>query len=161
MNTLENEEIKDVTHISFEILLFFKALNAIGEIIGGILLIFFSPMKIQNFINLISRQELLEDPKDFIMNALINFSNNFSIGLEHFFIFYLLYHGIIKIIIVTLLYKKKTWAYPLSIIVLIIFVVYQIYRIFISYSNVILLLTILDIILILLTWLEYKKIKKS
>lgn len=159
MNELEKKELKKIAHISFEALLFFKLLNALGEIIGGILLILFNPEKIQNIVHIISQKELKQDPNDIVMNILIKFSNNLSLNLDHFLIVYLLSQGIVKIIIVTLLYKKKLWAYPLSVIVLILFVIYQLYELTIASSFIIIFLTILDMILIFLTITEYKRIK--
>lgn len=150
-----------ITDISFDIMLVLKGINSIIEILGGILLIFITPERLSKIVYLLTAKEIVEDPKDIFIRTIVNINNNFSIPLQHFFIFYLLSHGIIKIIMVTLLYKKKLWAYPLSIIILITFIIYQMYKIYIAFSITIILLTLLDLVLVILTIIEYKSMLKK
>ncbi|MGE5455953.1 MAG: DUF2127 domain-containing protein [Ignavibacteriales bacterium] len=156
MEVNKETETNKFTHMSFSIVLLMKAINSIFEIIGGFLLIFITPDRLGKLIYLLTAKEIVEDPKDFIASALLKINSYFSFSLQHFFIFYFLSHGIIKIVMVFLLYKKKLWAYPLSITVLIAFIGYQVYKMSISFSIVLLLLTLLDIILVGLTIMEYK-----
>ena len=151
----------ELIHVGFDIGLLLKALNALAEIIGGFALFFLPPERLKTLITFVTRGELLEDPNDFIMNHLINLGQSFGINLWHFMIFYLLSHGIIKLTVLFLLWKKKLWAYPLSVAVFIGFIIYQLHRFTSSNSIFMLLLTILDIVMIVLTILEYKRIKKE
>lgn len=148
-------------HVGFDIGLLLKALNALAEIIGGVALLFLPPDKLNTFITFVTRGELSEDPNDFIMNHLIRLGQSFGISLWHFFIFYLLSHGIIKLTVLFLLWKKKLWAYPLSVAVFIGFIIYQLLRFTSNNSIFMLLLTLLDIVMIVLTILEYRRIKKE
>lgn len=138
-----------------------KAFDALVEIIGGIALIFLPPGRLNALIAFVTRRELLEDPDDIIMNALINFGHSFGVGSWHFVIFYLLSHGIIKLFVIFLLWKKKLWAYPLSVAVFVGFIVYQLHKLSFGNSLFLLVLTVLDVIMIVLTILEYKRIKKE
>ena len=151
----------ELIHVGFDIGLLLKALNALAEIIGGFALFFLPHERLKTLITFVTRGELLEDPNDFIMNHLINLGQSFGINLWHFMIFYLLSHGIIKLTVLFLLWKKKLWAYPLSVAVFIGFIIYQLHRFTSSNSIFMLLLTILDIVMIVLTILEYKRIKKE
>ncbi|BCG83133.1 hypothetical protein MesoLj113b_66750 [Mesorhizobium sp. 113-3-3] len=45
-------------------------------------------------------------------------ASNFSVSTQHFYAFYLLSHGIVKLALVVALLKNKLWAYPSSLIVL-------------------------------------------
>jgi uncharacterized membrane protein len=152
---------KDIIHVSFEIGLLLKGIHGLLEIVGGTLLIFLSPDRLNWLTRFLTRHELLEDPKDKVANFLITLSSSFSISTQHFVVFYLMSHGIIKCILILLLWRKKLWAYPLTIISLILFITYQIYRYTLTQSVFLILLTVFDTVMIVLTYLEYKRIKSA
>lgn len=149
----------DVIHKSFEIGILLKAIDGILEIIGGILLKFFSPAALNKLVVLLTQHELSEDPNDIISNMMIKMSANFSISTQNFGVFYLISHGLVKFILIIFLWKKNIWAYPLTIISLVLFIAYQIYRYTIDHSAFLIVLTIFDIIMIFLTYIEYKRMK--
>lgn len=153
-----NEE-SSISHKSFEIGIFIKGIDGVLEIIGGILLIFLNPGRLNKLVAILTQHELSEDPTDIISNFMIRMSSSFSISTQHFGVFYLMSHGLVKLILVILLWKKKIWAYPLTVVFLMLFIFYQIYRYTISQSFGLILLTIFDIIMIMLTLVEYKRIK--
>lgn len=149
----------DVFHKSFKIGLLLKGIDSILEIIGGILLIFMNKYRMNRIIVLLTQHELLEDPKDVIANYMIRLGSRFSISSQHFGVLYLMSHGLIKLVLVILLWQKKIWAYFLTIISLILFVFYQVYRYTITHSVWLMALTVFDIIMIILTIIEYKRVK--
>lgn len=152
---------KDIVHVSFELGLLIKGIDGILEIIGGFLLLYLNPSRMSHLIVFLTQHERSEDPKDFVANALIHFSNGFSISAQTFGILYLISHGVIKCVLIVLLWRKKLWAYPLTIVSLILFIVYQIYRYSIHASVSLLLLTAFDMIMIVLTLIEFKRMKKK
>ena len=156
MKKLPNKKILDV---SFDIGLLLKGLFALGELIGGLTLIFLTPNRLNRLISWLSAGELSEDPNDWLMNHLVLFGHSFTFNAQHFAMFYLLSHGVIKLVAILLLWRKKLWSYPLSVLVIIGFVIYQMISFASSHSVSLLLLTILDIIMIVLTILEYRKMK--
>lgn len=158
-NRLKANGKGSIIHKSFEIGILIKGIDGVLEIIGGTLLIFLNPGRLNKLITLLTQHELSEDPNDIISNFMIKMSSSFSISTQHFGIFYLISHGLVKLILVILLWKKKIWAYPLTVIFLMLFILYQIYRYTISQSIGLILLTIFDIIMIVLTLIEYKRIK--
>jgi len=157
----DNSGTKDIVHIGFEIALLFKGIHGLIEVIGGALMFFLTPNRVSTLTNFFTKQELLEDPKDLVANFMLNLSSSFSISTQHFVEFYLLSHGIIKCILIFLLWRRKMWAYPLSVVFLILFIAYQIYRYTLTQSVFLILLTIFDAVMIALTYLEYKNIKAS
>jgi len=162
VSKLKEDNIKnDVIHKSFEIGMLLKGIDGVLEIIGGILLKFLNPERLNKLTVLLTQHELSEDPKDIISNLMIKLSSNFSISTQNFGIIYLVSHGIVKFILVILLWRKKIWAYPLTIVSLILFIIYQVYRYTISHSIFLIVLTIFDIIMILLTYIEYKRMKDN
>jgi uncharacterized membrane protein len=160
MKDNENEQ-KDIVHISFEIGLLLKGIDGLLEIIGGVLMLFLSPNRLNWLIRFFTQHELSEDPKDRVANLLITLSSSFSISTQQFAVFYLISHGIIKCILILLLWRRKLWAYPLTIVSLILFIAYQIYRYTLTQSVFLILLTVFDVVMIALTYLEYKNLKAS
>lgn len=152
---------EEIVHISFDVGLLIKGLDALIEIVGGIAFMFLTPNRLNLLITLISKGELGEDPTDFLMNYLVTFGHSFSIKSLQFVMLYLLSHGIAKMVVILMLWKKKPWAYPLSVIVFLLFIAYQLYHYTASRSIFLLLLTVLDIIMIILTILEYKRVTKE
>lgn len=162
MLSLENKDKQDnVLHKSFEIAILIKGIDGILEIIGGILLSFLSPARLNRIVALLTQHELSEDPKDVIANVMIRLSSSFSISSQHFGVFYLVSHGLIKFILIILLWRRKLWSYPLTIASLILFMAYQLYRFSFTHSVLLIALTIFDAVMIILTWSEFKRIKES
>ena len=161
MVKFKNLDINNIFHESFKIGISLKAIDGIFEVIGGILLFFLNPVRLNKITVLLTQHELSQDPKDLIANYIIKYSSKFTINTQYFGVVYLISHGAIKIILVMLLWKKKVWAYPLTIFSLILFVIYQLYRYSVYHSTGLILLTILDIIIIALTFNEYKRLKRS
>lgn len=160
-NSKKSSVNRNVFHKGFEIAILLKAIDGILEIIGGILLVFLNPSRLNNLLVWLTQHELSEDPRDVIANFMIKLSAKFTMSTQYFGIFYLISHGIIKLILIIFLYKRKVWAYPLTIISLIMFILYQIYRYILNPSIGLLILTIFDVIMIILTFIEYRRIKSA
>ncbi len=149
----------DLIHKSFEVAILLKGLDGILEMIGALLILFLSPVRLNGLIILLTQHELSVDPKDLIANYLVHFASSFTANTQYFAVYYLALHGIVKIALVIVLWKRKIWAYPVTIGTLIIFILYQVYRYTIYHSMWLILLTIFDCIVIWLTYIEYKRIK--
>ena len=136
-----------------------KALDSILEIIGGIFLLFVSPNIINRAVMWLTEHELATDPHDFWANYLRHASAHLTSSSTLFGAFYLLSHGIVKIVVIVALFKQKIWAYPWMIAILVAFIAYQLYRLSYHFSVGLIILTVFDVFVIWLTWLEYKKHK--
>lgn len=145
-------------HRAFTIGLIFKGFNSLLEIIGGVLFLF--TFKITSLIESLIQSELIEDPTDFFATYLQHYMPYLSVHTQLYASFYLLSHGIIKIVLVIFLFQKKLWAYPATIGVLSLFILYQVYRLAHTHSLTLFFLTLFDILLIWLTWHEYQVMKK-
>ena len=138
-----------------------KGLHAVLEIVGGILLSFMRPELLDNWIRVLTQNELAEDPQDLVANLLVRMGHHYSINSQHFGVFYLVSHGIVNLGIVLLLWRKKLWAYPLGIVVLFLFIAYQVYRWLATGSSAMIFFTAVDLIIIFLTWSEYRRLKST
>jgi uncharacterized membrane protein len=147
---------KNILHDGFLAGIYLKGFDGILEIIGGFLMMMTNPAGFNRIIVLLTQHELLEDPKDIIANFLV--SNKITVSLQHFGVFYLLFHGAFKLFIVVILLQKKRWAYPFSMAFLFLFIGYQIYRYIYSGFLWLIVLSVFDAVLILLTWAEYKRL---
>lgn len=152
---------RETVHKFFELSILLKALNAILEIIGGVAFLFISLERINYFIFILTQGELSEDPRDFIASHLVGFFQALSVSSQLFGGFYLISHGLIKILLIIALWKRKLWAYPLSIVVFMLFVVYQTFRYVQNGSPWLLALTFLDVFVIVFVLLEYNNLKKE
>ena len=93
-------------HQVFEVSLLMKGLHAVIECVGGVLLYLVSTASIVRLVNLMTQEELIEDPQDFIAMHLQSWAATFSVGTQEFYAFYLLSHGVIKLLLVIGLLKN-------------------------------------------------------
>lgn len=149
----------DRIHLYFQIGIIFKTIFAVLEIIGGSSLFFISHNFIVNAVLVLTQNELLEDPHDLIANYLLNASSHIFSSTQYFAAFYLLSHGLVKIIALVGLIKKKLWSYPISIFIFTVFIAYQLYRYTLTHSAWLLILTVIDAVVIWLIWQEFKSVK--
>ncbi len=153
-------ELKRWLHELFEVSIIIKGIDGALEFVSGMILLFNSSA-VSHLVNNALSNELLEDPKDISANFFMNALHQISPGIGVFIVTYLLVNGLLKILIVTFLLLKKSWAYPLSGVLLSLFSLYSIYRLILNFSYVMLVLTAIDIIIIALLRLEYQEIKKK
>jgi uncharacterized membrane protein len=144
----------------FQVSVLLKGAHAVIECIGGIALALVSTDGIANLVNELTEEELVQDPKDFIATHLLNLAENFSVETKHFYAFYLLSHGIVKLLLVVGLLRNKLWSYPASLIVLGLFIVYQLYRFSYTHSAGLIVLTVFDILVMTLIWHEYRLVRR-
>ena len=145
-------------HILFLISIFFKGLDGVLEFAGGLVFLFLKHGAIIKYMSILFQPELAEDPNDIIANYLMNLAGHISSDTEFFAAIYLLVHGIVKISIVSGLYLRKLWVYPVAELILSLLVIYQIYRFSHTFSILLILLTIIDLFIIFLIQTEYKRL---
>jgi uncharacterized membrane protein len=147
-------------HQIFEISILLKGAHAVIECIGGLLLVFVSASTIPRLVNVFTQEELIEDPSDFVATHLLSMAQNYTVGTQHFYAFYLLSYGIIKAALVIGLLRNKLWAYPVSLVVLGIFIVYQVYRFSYTHGFGLIVLTVFDVAVMVLIWHEYQLVRR-
>src|SRR3989338_862615 len=101
----------------FEISLLIKALNAIADLFGGIIVWFTSKAILVTFILNFFQNELSDNPNDYISNFIVNSAAALSISSQFILGAYLFIHGFVKMFLLICLYQKKLWAYPTSLII--------------------------------------------
>lgn len=147
-------------HELFEVSVLLKGAHAVIECIGGLLLWLTGNAVIVGLVARLTQEELREDRADFIAQHLIIWANGFSLATQHFYAFYLLSHGIVKLALVTGLLMRKLWAYPASLAVMTLFIAYQLYRYSYTHGIGLILLTVFDLVVMWLVWHEYQLLKR-
>jgi uncharacterized membrane protein len=141
--------------------LLLKGAHALIECASGIALSLVSTQTILNVVRLLTQQELTEDPQDRIAHALLTAAEGFSVSSQPFYVFYLLSHGLVKLVLVIALLRDRLWAYPASLLTLSLFILYQLYRYSFTHSLPLLLLTGFDLVVIALIWKDYSAISRQ
>jgi len=143
-------------HRIFEISVLLKGAHALLEIVGGIALYLISTDTVANLVKLLTQEELIEDPNDYVATHLLTMAQHFSVESKSFYAFYLLSHGLIKLLLVVGLLRERMWSYPASLVALGAFIVYQLYRFSYTHSPGLIALTIFDLFVIWLVWHEWR-----
>jgi uncharacterized membrane protein len=148
---------KDFVDIAFRVGLALKALNALGEFLAGIAMVFLDPVRMHRLIDFVTRKELAVDPDDRLMNYLLTLGHAYTLDMQQFVMGYLLLHGAIKVTVLLLLVRKVRWAYPLSAAVFLALIVLQILGFLRGHSPFILYQSALDAALVVLIVIEYRR----
>jgi uncharacterized membrane protein len=147
-------------HQLFEVSVLLKGAHALIECVGGVVLAFVSTDQIVALVQHLTQDELVEEPHDFIASHLLAWAQGFSVQTQHFYAFYLLSHGLVKIALVAGLLARRLWAYPASLVVLTGFIGYQLYRYTLTHSVGLVVLTAFDLLVMWLVWHEYKLLRR-
>lgn len=147
-------------HELFEISILLKGAHALIECVGGLALAVTANATITRLVAWLTQYELHEDRSDYVASHLLAWVQTFSVQTQHFFAFYLLSHGIVKIALVAALLRRKLWAYPASLVIMGLFIAYQVYRYSFTHSLGLVALTGFDLIVIALIWHEYGLLRR-
>jgi uncharacterized membrane protein len=146
-------------HEIFEASVLLKGAHALIECLGGFLLFFVSAQAITGLVKALTQNELNEDPGDLVATTLRDLAGNLSVTTEHFYAWYLLSHGVIKLVLVIGLLRNQLWAYPASLVALGLFMAYQLYRFSFTHGIGLLVLTVFDLAVVVLIWHEYRIVR--
>lgn len=145
---------------SFQASITLKGLDGILEIIGGFLLLGANPARVNAWVTALTQHTLSRDPHDFIATHLLRMAHQLNGEALYFGFYYLVSHGLAKVILVVALWLNRMWAYPAMIVLLFVFILYQLYRMTFAPTWWLIWLTVFDVFVIWITWEEYKKQKQ-
>ena len=147
-------------HEVFQASVLLKGVFAAIECLSGLALAVASPAGIRSLVDRLAEARLIEGRGEFIAGHLLAWTQTFSVQSQHFYAFYLLSHGAVKLAVVVGLLMGRLWAYPASLVVLTLFVAYQLYRYSYTHSLGLIALTLFDLVVIALIWHEYRLIRR-
>lgn len=144
---------------TYEIGIIIKGIDGALELIGGLLVLFIPRSVILHLTDVLTRNELANDPHDFFANHILKAGHSLATGSRTFAILFLLTHGAVKVGLVVALLRQKLWAYPWALVILSLFLIYQIYLLIVRTTISMGFLSVLDAIIIWLVWREWQKVK--
>jgi uncharacterized membrane protein len=159
--TTGDTEQLSVRELLFQVSVWLKGLDALLEVIGGVALLAVTPAFILRAVAFLTQDELAEDPRDLVANTSLEIARQLSVGTEHFVAFYLLTHGIVKLVLVVALLRRIRLAYPMAMVVFGAFIAYQLYRFSLSHSLGLVALSLFDFGVICVVWLECLALKRE
>lgn len=152
----QKQQQPDAIDTAFHISLALKALDGLIEVLSGLLLLVIRPAQIESWAD----KQLLHHPHSALAAHVADWGHSIGKGSLLFASIYLLSHGIVKLFVVINVWRNRSWAYPLLLVVIGAFIVYQLfYLIFKKFTGGMVALTIFDFLIVYLTWIEYQRHK--
>lgn len=136
----------------FRAALAIKAFDGAAETIGGTLLLFVSPDQLHQLFRLATARELSNHPGDWIGEAIAHASQALSIDTQRFASFYLIGHGLVKVLLVVALWRQRGWAFPIALWFMGFFLFYQLYRISHTHSIALMVFSAFDVFVLWAIW---------
>ncbi len=159
MTSLPRVRHPKILHWLFEASLVIKGLLCSAETLAGLGLLFAPNALIARLLYWLTHFEIAEKPGDTLAAWTQRAVEQFPIGTQDFYGWYLLAHGGLKLTLVVMLWARIKWAYPAGMAVLGGFVVYQVAEFIHTGSPFLLLLAVFDLFMIGLIWQEYRVLK--
>jgi uncharacterized membrane protein len=147
--------------VLFLVSVWFKGFDGLLELVGGTVLFAVTPGLILHLVRVLTQDEIAEDPRDLIANALRHSARHLTFATEHFMAVYLLVHGVVKVVLVWALLARVPIAYPISMVIFAGFIGYQLYRYTFTHGAGLLFLSGLDFVVIALIFLEYRALRRG
>lgn len=149
----------DLVDIGFRFTVLGKGLSGLLEVVGSLLLLFLNPARMNSLLTFLAHRLFSAWPWQDVGHFLLHFGAHFSTSTQLFGVLYLLIHGVVKCILMLLLWKQKWWAYPFAILSILLFMTYQIERICVHPTAAMIALTVFDTAMIVLTFVEYRRVR--
>ena len=143
----------------YEVGIIIKGIDGAFELLGGLAVLLIPRSTILHLTNVLTRNELANDPHDFLARHLAHAGHSLATGSHWFAAAFLLTHGIVKVGLVTALLLQKLWAYPWALVLLGLFLIYQIYLLVVHPTFGMGFLSVLDAIIIWLVWREWQHVR--
>src|SRR5260370_7085268 len=118
--------MRRILHRFFELGILIKGVDGGIELVGGLLLVFLSPVAINRVVFFFVEGELKEDPADLVANLLLHTTRSateFRVPASVF----LIVHGIVKLVLLAGLATNRLWSYPAATLLFAGSTIYHLY----------------------------------
>ncbi len=149
----------EVLHRGFTVGILVKAAGGALEVGAAIVAFLADPARLGIIAERITRHRLSHNPDAVIANFLLDTARSHSIDPELFGLIYLVCHGMLKLVMVILLWRRVLWAYPAAAVVLTLMVGYQILRFATTQAPGLLGLSAFDAAMVYLTIREHLRLR--
>ncbi len=148
-------------HGLFDGTLIVKAAFATLEALAGAGLWLTPNASVHALVDWLIRNHLAHHPEEWPVQWLVRALGGLSVESQHFYAFYLLFHGVLKIAMVVLLARRVGWAYPAAVALLGAFILYQLHHWTQTHSPALLALSAFDALMIALVIREYIGLRRA
>ena len=159
MESVSRPRHATLLHGLFEASLVIKGLLCSAEALAGLGLLFAPNQLVARLVYWLTHFEIADKPGDTMAAWTQRAVEQFPIGTQGFYGWYLLAHGGLKVAMVAMLWARILWAYPAAMVVLGGFVIYQLAEFIHTGSPFLLVLAVFDLFMIGLIWQEYRVLK--
>ncbi|GAA3893956.1 hypothetical protein GCM10022381_39510 [Leifsonia kafniensis] len=145
----------------YRIGLVLKGVDGLLEVVAGLLL-WFAPGMLRSLLAPLEQVDADDrSVRVFVAHVAGRFDSDLAQGPPVFVIFFLLSHGVVKLVLVYCLLKEYRWVYPYALGVLGLFALYQLFALVRSPSVGLALLMVLDLLIIWLIWREWGALRRA
>lgn len=145
-------------HDLFKLSMWWRICYGTMRIILGLTLLTFIDVPLSHILRSVMRFELTEDPSDALFRILNSFLLTHPLSITYFLSAYLIFWGLIDIVLSINLLRNRIWAFPVSLWLIGVFILYELYRFSYTHSVILLAIIMIDIAIFWLIRHEYRKI---
>ncbi|GAB3631098.1 DUF2127 domain-containing protein [Microbacterium shaanxiense] len=140
----------------FDASIILKGISGALELIGGVALFFVSADQIRHLLSWVSAHALVVNPHSALAQWIEHLADRMGADATVFAAWYLILHGVIKVVLVWALLREKLWAYPWMLVALGLFIAYQCYELVVHFGWWMFALTIFVVFIVFLTTREWQ-----
>jgi len=146
--------IAELLHRAFALALAAKGTIATLEVLAGLGLFLPLPWTLRRAIDWLTHHEVVQSQGDLMVRVTQDAAEAMMLATQHFFGYYLVAHGGLKLVLIVLLARGIRPAFPVAILALGGFVAYQVYEYTLTGSTALLVMSALDLLTAFLVWRE-------
>lgn len=139
----------------FDAGLLVKAIHGALEILGAALILAIPPTLVMRLATIVTAGELSEDPGDIVAGFIQSSAKTISVSNHVVIAFYLILHGLLRVLLVVWVHAGKKIAYLFFALALAVFSGYEFFLSAVRQSGMLFALGSFDLLLMLLTLYEY------
>lgn len=145
----------------FNIGMWWRIIYGVMRIVIGVMLLQHIGTPFLDLFYSLVGKDLIEDPDDILLKTVAPILEHTSFTVTYFLATYIIFFGVIDVVLSICLLKHKMWAFPTSMYLIAGFVAYEIYRFTHTHSLVLAYIIIVDIVVIWLIKKEYDNLRAA
>lgn len=145
----------------FHLSMWWRIIYGCVRIILGLLLLKMINVPFSEIFCAIMNYEVTAEPTDHVISYINTFLEDQELTVTMFVAAYLLFWGVLDVILSICLLRHQWWAFPVSLFLIGTFILYESYRFTYTLSPFLLTVIIIDALIFWIIWREYVDIEKK
>lgn len=142
----------------FELSMWWRILYGTAKSALGIASIWFIGTAYSDIFHTLLRHELIEDPADPLIRFVDSFLSGHPVSLDSFVPVYLIFWGLVDVVLSISLLRRIMWAFPVGLSVISFFVLYEVLRDLHTHSLILFGIILIDLFVLYLIRDEYRRL---